>query len=123
MKATQYSDNQKSAAEESSPVSLKKQRSVKKAAVAAKPAKKSAQKPKKKEPVVEEVEVEVDEEETIEVPDESSDSEQEDGKEVQALVTELDSEDEDITNGDALFKTGEDVGKVPEVSKKVKQAA
>ncbi|KAF7537262.1 hypothetical protein G7Z17_g12884 [Cylindrodendrum hubeiense] len=115
-----------------SPVSLKKQKSVKKTAAEAKPAKKPAQKAKKakqtkpvEEEVVEEKVVEeevVEENTTIEVPD-VSDSEGEDGKEVQALVTQLDSDDEDMTEGDNLFKEGQDVGKIPEVSKQVEKAA
>ncbi|CAM1509451.1 Fc.00g031900.m01.CDS01 [Cosmosporella sp. VM-42] len=106
------------AAEDASPVSLKKQKAVKKTVVDAKPTKKSA-KPKKQ--PVEEVKV-TEEEETIEVPD-VSESEEEENKEVQELLTKLDSEDEDITNGDSLFKPGQDVGKIPKVSKKDKKAA
>lgn len=108
------------AAEDGSPVSLKKQKAVKKTVVETKPAPKSALKSKKKAPVEE---VKVVEEETLEVADESSESEEEEGNEVQALVTQLDSEDEDITNGDALFETGQDVGKIPKVSKEVQKAA
>ncbi|KAM5348659.1 hypothetical protein ACJ41O_008483 [Fusarium nematophilum] len=110
------------APEDASPVSLKKQKSVKKTAVVSKPAEQPAQKPKKKssKAVVEE------EETTLDIPDESSESEaeeQEEGKEVQALVEELDSGDEDITEGDAVYKPGQDVGKIPKVSKDVQKAA
>lgn len=106
------------APEESSPVSLKKQKSVKKTTVTKKTAVKPAQKSKSK--PVEEVKV-VEEETTIlDVPDESE-SEAEEGKEVQAIVKELDSGDEDITEGDASFQPGQDVGKIPEVSKDVQK--
>ncbi|KPM45808.1 hypothetical protein AK830_g740 [Neonectria ditissima] len=107
------------APEDASPVSLKKQRSVKKVAAEPKPAKKPAQKAKKAKPVEEKVE---EEDATIEVPDVSSGDEEE-GKEVQILATELDSGDEDMTEGDNAFETGQDVGTIPKVSKQVQQAA
>lgn len=105
--------NNVSAPEDASPVSLKKQKSVKKT-VEAKP--KPA--PKGKKPVkAKEVEVE----ETLEVADESE-SEAE-GKEVQTLITELDSEDEDVTTGESLFKEGQDVGEVPDVKSQIQKAS
>lgn len=64
-----------------------------------------------------------EEEDTIDIPDESPESGDEEGKEVQALVEELDSGDEDVTEGDELFKPGQDVGKVPDVSKEIQKAA
>ncbi|KAH7149862.1 hypothetical protein B0J13DRAFT_673639 [Dactylonectria estremocensis] len=103
-----------------SPVSLKKQKSVKKTAAEAKPTKKPA--PKGKKVKATKVVEEVVEETTIDVSD-VSDEEEEDGKEVQALVAELDSGDEDMTEGDNLFKEGQDVGKIPKVSKQVEKAA
>lgn len=108
--------------EDASPVSLKKQKSVKKTTVVTKVADKPATKAKgKKSKPVEEVKV-IEEETTIDIPDESSESEDE-GKEVHALAEEVDSGDEDITEGDELFKTGQDVGKVPEVSSEVQKAS
>ncbi|GKU04152.1 ribosomal biogenesis protein gar2 [Fusarium langsethiae] len=106
---------------DASPVSLKKQKSVKKTAVTTKAAEKPAQKSKKSKPV-EEVKVVEEESTTLEVPDESE-SEAEEGKEVQAIVKELDSGDEDMTEGDSSFKPGQDVGKIPNVSKDVQKAA
>ncbi|KAF9772276.1 hypothetical protein IL306_010058 [Fusarium sp. DS 682] len=109
------------APEDASPVSLKKQKSVKKTAVTTKTATKPAQKSKKSKP--EEVKVVEEETTTLDIPDESSESEAEEGKEVQAIVKELDSDDEDITEGDSSFKPGQDVGKIPKVSKDVQKAA
>jgi nucleolar protein 15 len=102
-------------------VSLKKQKSVKKTAITTKTATKPAQKSKKSKP--EEVKVVEEETTTLDIPDESSESEAEEGKEVQAIVKELDSDDEDITEGDSSFKPGQDVGKIPNVSKDVQKAA
>ncbi|KAK7419455.1 nucleolar protein [Neonectria magnoliae] len=111
------------APEDASPVSLKKQRPVKKVAAEPKPAKKPVQKAKKAKPVEEEVEEKVEEEDaTIEVPDASSGDEEE-GKKAQALAIELDSGDEDMTEGDNAFEAGQDVGKIPKVSKQIQQAA
>ncbi|KAF7554407.1 hypothetical protein G7046_g6828 [Stylonectria norvegica] len=115
-KAKTPTKGKRKAAEDVSPVSLKKQKAAKKTAVIEKPAQKAAPKPKKK--PVEEVKV-VEEETTLQL---ESDSEEE-GKEVQALVTQLDSEDEDITNGDTVYEAGQDVGKIPAVSKQVEKAA
>lgn len=109
------------APEDASPVSLKKQKSIKKTAVTTKAAEKPAQKSKKSKPV-EEVKVVEEESTTLDIPDESE-SEAEEGKEVQAIVDELDSGDEDITEGDASYKDGQDVGKIPKVSKAVEKAA
>ncbi|KAJ4326697.1 nucleolar protein [Fusarium piperis] len=122
-KPVKAAKGKRKAAEDASPVSLKKQRSVKKVTVTEKPAEKPARKSKKSKPV-EEVEV-VEEEETttLDIPDESSESEAEESSEVKAIVEELDSGDEDITEGDAVFKPGQDVGKIPEVSKEVQKAA
>lgn len=128
MTTAPFANNSPTAPEDAlpaSPVSLKKQKSVKKTAAEAKPAKKPAPKAKKAKqpkPVEEVVEEVVEEDTTIEVPD-VSDSEEDEGKEVQALVTALDSDDEDMTEGDNLFKEGQDVGKIPKVSKDVEQAA
>lgn len=126
--------SKRKAPEDASPVSLKKQKSVKKTveskpveaveASPVKPAKSAKGKGKKqsKKPVEEPVEEEVVEkvvEETLELADES----EEEGKEVQTLATEFDSEDEDMTTGESLFKEGQDVGEVPDVSKEIQQAS
>ncbi|KAF4342980.1 RNA binding [Fusarium beomiforme] len=119
-KAAQAKRKAFKAPEDASPVSLKKQKSVKKTAVTTKTATKPAQKSKKNKP--EEVKVVEEEATTLDIPDESSESEAEEGKEVQAIVKELDSDDEDITEGDSSFKPGQDVGKIPKVSKDVQKA-
>jgi nucleolar protein 15 len=118
--AAKAAQPKRKAPEESSPVSLKKQKSVKKTTVTTKTAAKPAQKSKKSKPV-EEVKVVEEETTTLDIPDEPE-SEAEEGKEVQAIVKELDSGDEDITEGDASFQPGQDVGKIPEVSKDVQKA-
>ncbi|KAF4982135.1 hypothetical protein FZEAL_2195 [Fusarium zealandicum] len=120
-KPNKAAKGKRKAPEDASPVSLKKQRSVKKTVVTKKPAEKPAQKSKKSQPV-EEVTV-VEEETTLDIPDESSESEADEGKEVQAIVQELDSGDEDVTEGDAAYKPGQDVGKIPKVTKEVQKAA
>ncbi|KAM0425232.1 hypothetical protein ACHAPT_009549 [Fusarium lateritium] len=121
-KSVKAAKGKRKAAEDASPVSLKKQRSVKKATVTSKSVEKPAQKSKKSKPV-EEAEVAEEEETKLDIPDESSESEAEESNEVQAIVEELDSGDEDITEGDAVFKPGQDVGKIPKVSKEVQKAA
>lgn len=101
------------AAEESSPVSLKKQKPAKTAAdtkTAAKESKPKTTKAAKKE-VVAEPEAEEDE------------PAEEQNDDALVLATELDSEDEDEAEGVTLFEEGQDVGKVPKVSKEVKAAA
>ncbi|KAL4732606.1 nucleolar protein [Fusarium chlamydosporum] len=119
--AAKAAQPKRKAPEDASPVSLKKQKSVKKTTVTTKSAEKPAQKSKKSKPV-EEVKVVEEESTTLDIPDESE-SEAEEGKEVQAIVDELDSGDEAITEGDAGFKTGQDVGKIPKISKEVQKAA
>ncbi|KAF5024978.1 hypothetical protein F66182_2929 [Fusarium sp. NRRL 66182] len=118
--AAKAAQSKRKAPEDASPVSLKKQKSVKKTAVTTKAAAKPAQKSKKSKP--EEVKVVEEESTTLDIPDESE-SETEEGKEVQAIVEQLDSGDEDITEGDADFKPGQDVGKIPKVSEDVQKAA
>ncbi|KAF4451380.1 hypothetical protein F53441_5646 [Fusarium austroafricanum] len=120
--AAKAAQAKRKAPEDASPVSLKKQKSVKKTTATTKTATKPAQKPKKSKPV-EEVKVVEEETTTLDIPDESDESEAEEGKEVQAIVKELDSGDEDITEGDSNFKPGQDVGKIPKVSKGVQKAA
>lgn len=95
---------------------MKKQKAVKKAVVDAKPTKKSAPKAEKKK-VAEKVEVV--EEEMLDVPEESSDSEEE-NEEVQALAAKLDPEEDATTEGGS-YTPGQDVGKIPKVSKKVQE--
>ncbi|RMJ18303.1 hypothetical protein CDV36_002001 [Fusarium kuroshium] len=121
-KPVKAAKGKRKAAEDGSPVSLKKQRSVKKVTVTSKPAEKPAQKSKKSKTVEEVKVVEEEETTTLDIPDESE-SEAEESNEVKAIVEELDSGDEDITEGDAVFKPGQDVGKIPKVSKAVQKAA
>ncbi|RSM17688.1 hypothetical protein CDV31_003458 [Fusarium ambrosium] len=121
-KPVKAAKGKRKAAEDGSPVSLKKQRSVKKVAVTSKPVEKPAQKSKKSKTVEEVKVVEEEETTTLDIPDESE-SEAEESNEVKAIVEELDSGDEDITEGDAVFKPGQDVGKIPKVSKAVQKAA
>ncbi|KAJ3461987.1 hypothetical protein MRS44_010540 [Fusarium solani] len=121
-KPVKAAKGKRKAAEDGSPVSLKKQKSVKKVAVTSKSVEKPAQKSKKTKAVEEVKVVEEEETTTLDIPDESE-SEAEESNEVKAIVEELDSGDEDITEGDAVFKPGQDVGKIPKVSKEVQKAA
>lgn len=95
------------APEDASPVSLKKQKPAKPAAESKKTTKPKA---KKEEPVEEPAE-------------EANDSEAEENDDALVLATTLDSEDDEVAEGASLFKEGQDVGKIPKVSKKVKDAA
>lgn len=52
-----------------------------------------------------------------------SSSESEGEEEVQALAVELDPEDEDAPEADAVYKPGQAVGKIPDVSQAVEKAA
>ncbi|KAM0252172.1 hypothetical protein ACHAQJ_007830 [Trichoderma viride] len=102
----------KAAAEESSPVSLKKQKSTKKPTVEAKATKSQKAKAKEEEEKKEDV---------IEM-DEDSDSEaQEDEEDVQVLAVNIDPEEEDAVNEEE-FQPGQDVGKIPKVSKDVQKS-
>jgi nucleolar protein 15 len=96
-------------------VSLKKQKSTKQSP-SAKPANKKAKETK-------EEEVKKPAEEThIEVPEEDSDSENEEEDNVQALVAQIDPEDDDGAKNKSLFKPGQDVGKAPKIAKNAKGA-
>ena len=57
--------------------------------------------------------------------DSASESEEEakEEQEVQALAAELDPEDEDAPEGDVVYKPGQPVGKIPDVSQAVDKAA
>lgn len=85
---------------------MKKSKPVKTAA-AAEPAKKKKAAPAKKE-------------EPAEEDDAAEDEENDDAVN---LATEIDGEDDEVTEGESLFQEGQDVGKIPEVSKKVKDNA
>ncbi|KAM0665545.1 hypothetical protein ACQRIU_005806 [Beauveria bassiana] len=113
------------AAEEASPVSTKKVKAAK-AAPSPKPALKKTSKAKEEAPKTngkKKAAKPVDEpaEETIEEPaeDEKDDEENEDAL---ILATELDSGDEEA-DGVKLFEEGQDVGKIPSVSKAIRKAA
>ncbi|OAA44273.1 ribosomal biogenesis protein Gar2 [Metarhizium rileyi] len=106
------------AAEDASPVSLKKQKPSKKAAPSQKPTAKSPKetKPKKTAKKAEE------EEDVLEL-DDSDDSEDEDNENVKALAAEIDSDDEAPADKAVAFKPGQDVGKIPSVTEELAKAA
>ncbi len=106
-----------SAAEESSPVSLKKQKPVKTAADTKTSAKESKPKAAKKEAAAKK--------EVVAEPEAEEESAEEQNDDALVLATELDSDDddEDEAEGVTLFEEGQDVGKVPKVSKEIKAAA
>ncbi|KAJ6440760.1 RNA recognition motif domain-containingprotein [Purpureocillium lavendulum] len=113
--AAKQTKTKRKATEDASPVSLKKQKPTKKTEVAEKP-KKAAKKATKKAPVEKEVEDEP-------VDDKSEPEEQEEDGGVLLLADELDSGDEEGADEAADFKPGQDVGKVPTISKEVMKAA
>ncbi|KAL7955130.1 hypothetical protein V8C34DRAFT_292518 [Trichoderma compactum] len=107
------------APEESSPVVLKKQKSAKKEDVETKAAKspKVAKSPTaKKEEKKEEKKQDV-----INVEEDSESKEQEDEGNLQALAVNIDPEEESPVNGEE-FQPGQDVGKIPKVSKDVQKS-
>lgn len=106
------------AAEEASPVSLKKQKPTKKTATPAKPAAKPVKesKPKKAAKKVEE------DEDVLELGD-SDGSDGEDNDNVKELAAEIDSDGEAPVDKALAFKPGQDVGKIPSVSKELAKAA
>ncbi|KAL7784546.1 hypothetical protein V8C37DRAFT_395793 [Trichoderma ceciliae] len=104
------SKGKRKAAEESSPVSLKKQKPVKKLAVETKAPK--SQKAKAKEEKKEDV---------IEMEEDSDSDAQEDEDNLQVLAVNLDPEEEDSVNEEE-FQPGQDVGKIPKVSKHVQKS-
>jgi nucleolar protein 15 len=99
-------------AEESSPVSLKKQKPTKKPAAATKATK--SQKAKAEEEKKEDV-IEMDED------SDSEGQEDEDEKDLQVLAVNIDPEEEDVVNEEE-FQPGQDVGKIPKVSKDVQKS-
>ncbi|POR32948.1 Putative RNA-binding protein [Tolypocladium paradoxum] len=109
------------AADDASPVSLKKQKSTKKATIEDKPASNPAKATKTKKSTkkaaakVKEVEAAPAEE--------ASDAEEQEDDGMLLLADDLDSSDEDVADNGSLFKPGQDVGKIPEVSKEVLKAA
>ncbi|EHK18266.1 uncharacterized protein TRIVIDRAFT_213890 [Trichoderma virens Gv29-8] len=107
------------AAEQASPVVLKKQKSTKKEAVETKSSKtKSPKAPKATKAKPEEKEKKED---VIEM-DEGSESEgQDDEENLQVLAVNIDPEDEAAVNEEE-FQPGQDVGKIPKVSKDVQKS-
>ncbi|KAH7311682.1 hypothetical protein B0I35DRAFT_396455 [Stachybotrys elegans] len=109
------------AAEDASPVTIKKQKPTKKAATESTPVKKPTKNAKSKKAPKE---VEAEQEEaadagaTLEVSESESEAEEEGEGQVQTLAAKLDPEDDNGAKGEALFKPGQDVGKIPEVAKK-----
>ncbi|RFU75013.1 ribosomal biogenesis gar2 [Trichoderma arundinaceum] len=108
--ADKASKGKRKAAEESSPVSLKKQKPTKKPATETKAPK--SQKAKAKEEKKEDV---------IEMEEESDSDGQEDEENLQVLAINIDPEEED-TVGEEKFQPGQDVGKIPKVSKDVQKS-
>ncbi|KHN97757.1 ribosomal biogenesis protein Gar2 [Metarhizium album ARSEF 1941] len=108
------------AAEDASPISLKKQKPSKSHAAPEKPAAKSTKvsKPKKAGKEAEQTE---EEEEVLEL-DDSEDSEGEDNDNVRNLAAEIDSGDEAPVDKALSFKPGQDVGKIPSVPKELAKA-
>ncbi|KAL7942055.1 hypothetical protein V8C42DRAFT_333467 [Trichoderma barbatum] len=118
------------AAEQSSPVSLKKQKSSKKQAVETKEPKspKESKEPKAqkapKEPKAQKSKAKAQKEEkkedVIEM-DEDSESEGQEDENLQALAGNIDPEEETAVNEEE-FQPGQDVGKIPKVSKEVQKS-
>jgi nucleolar protein 15 len=101
------------ASEDASPTAIKKQKSAK-ASKSDGSAKASTKKSKK--------ELAAETEETVPVEDEASDIEP--GTELQALAKGIDSDDEDPQpSKESEFKPGQEVGKVPKISKKLQKEA
>ncbi|ATY64394.1 Nucleotide-alpha-beta plait [Cordyceps militaris] len=106
------------AAEEASPASAKKSKPVK-ATPAPKPALKKTTKAKEEAPKTngkKKASAPVEEPAQVENDDEEN-------EDALVLATELDSGDEEETDGVTLFEEGQDVGKIPSVSKAVREAA
>ncbi|KAG6036520.1 hypothetical protein E4U41_005622 [Claviceps citrina] len=117
------SKGKRKAAEDASPVSIKKQKPTKKPAASplksaekpTKAAKKEAQ--KKQVEKEEEKGEEEDEEGMLQMDGDSDDFEGEDDENVRNLAAEVDSEDEAPVDKALSFKPGQSVGKTPVVSK------
>ncbi|KAH0600707.1 hypothetical protein MHUMG1_01706 [Metarhizium humberi] len=106
------------AAGDASPVSLKKQKPSKKAAAPEKPVAKSP-----KEPKPETAAKEAEEKDDVLEMDDSDDSEGEDNENVKTLAAEIDSGDEAPVDKTLSFKPGQDVGKIPPITKELAKAA
>lgn len=100
------------------PVSLKKQKPSKKAAAPEKPVAKSP-----KEPKPETAAKEAEEKDDVLEMDDSDDSEGEDNENVKTLAAEIDSGDEAPVDKTLSFKPGQDVGKIPPITKELAKAA
>ncbi|TEA20121.1 putative RNA-binding protein [Colletotrichum sidae] len=115
---TEKTPKRKAAPEEASPVATKKQKAAK-ATPKSKKSAKAAEPVKEAEPEATEEEV-VEEAETSVIPVEEGDSDDEIDADLQALAAGLDPEDAPAGDG-TVFKTGQDVGKVPKFDKKQKK--
>ncbi|KAL7929905.1 hypothetical protein V8C35DRAFT_314108 [Trichoderma chlorosporum] len=106
------------ATEQASPAVLKKQKSSKKEAAEPKSTKspKAAKSPKAKAKAEEEKK-----EDVIEMEQDSESEEQEDEQNLQVLAVNIDPEEEAAVNEEE-FKPGQDVGKIPKVSKDVQKS-
>ncbi|KAL7918258.1 hypothetical protein ACQKWADRAFT_304555 [Trichoderma austrokoningii] len=116
----------KAAAEVASPVALKKQKSSKKPEAEAKstksPKPKAKAKAAKKEELKEEKEEKVVEKEDVIEMNDDSDSEGQEGEEnLQVLAVNIDPEEENAVAQEE-FQPGQDVGKIPKVSKDVQKS-
>ncbi|KAF4587652.1 putative RNA-binding protein [Ophiocordyceps camponoti-floridani] len=113
------------AVDESSPISLKKQKSVKPTPAREKPAVKESKAVKSDKPSKPTEEPPAGAEDTtIRVAESSSDSEDEGNNGVLLLAEEMDSGDEEGEPSDgALFQPGQAVGKIPSISKDVVKSA
>ncbi|GAB0135450.1 hypothetical protein EsDP_00003787 [Epichloe bromicola] len=114
------------AAEDASPVSIKKQKPAKQAAAttAPKPAGKSTKYAKPTKASKKEIQKEDEgDEDILQVDDESDDSDGEENENVKNLAVEVDSEDEAPVNKALSFKRGQSVGKAPAVSKDLVELA
>lgn len=104
-----HTDLLSTAPEDASPATLKKQKPTKVATESKSKSKPKTAAKKKEEPVEE---------------PEAADSEDEDeNDDANILATTLDSDEDEVAEGASLFKEGQDVGKIPKVSKQVKDAA
>ncbi|KAK2591004.1 nucleolar protein [Conoideocrella luteorostrata] len=114
------------AVEDASPASIKKQKPARAAVAASKPTatptKETKSKKAAKKEVVEEAEEENDEGGMLRI-DDSDDSDGEDNEGVKKLAAEVDSDEEALVDKASSFKPGQDVGKIPSVSKDLVKTA
>ncbi|KAF0331067.1 rna recognition domain-containing protein [Colletotrichum asianum] len=124
-KAEKKAAPKRKAPEEASPVAAKKQKPAKATPKTTPKSKKAAAKPEpaeEPEPEPETTEVVEEEAETSVIPvEDGGDSDEEIDADIQALAAGLDPEDAPEADG-TLFKEGQDVGTIPQISKKQKKS-